>query len=111
MSQPTVAPAPPGGRTYFFGEAFSRHSLEEEAALLRAEIMPRNGLTNDAVVAIVEFLRENPRLRKTFAEDSRWTSLRSIYVFRVMTGLESPKSVNDTGFLDAPGQTQKAGGN
>ena len=76
------------GGAYLFDEAFSPKSGQLELLRLETEFKGRPGPY--AVERLMGLLVGNPGLRKAVRDDPYFASLRGLYEFRVLTGMQEP---------------------
>ena len=89
-----------GGDNYVFSTAFWNRADREP--LLQPEIDLKRGLIGTALETLTSALTTEPAMRKSLAVDPAFEPLRKHYQFRVITGIELPKLIDDIHFPEKP---------
>jgi len=82
-----------GPPSYVFGEAFD--SAIGQSSRFEWDILAREGAISFALAEMERLPLKNPSLRKSFQQDPNLASLRNIYEFRVLTGMQEPITVEN----------------
>jgi len=96
VSKPMETPSRPNvivfsGPNYVFQDDFNPAIAGFNK--LESEIRAKKGEASEAIDELQDPLIENPGLQKSFREDPNLESLRNIYEFRVLTGIQEPTTI------------------
>jgi serine/threonine protein kinase len=80
-------PSPFARDGHLFEEVFVAPA---RARLLTADVEVRRGFNYRGVTQLTTSVVQNPQMREVIRDDPRFGSLRSIYEFRILTGLQEP---------------------
>lgn len=74
--------------------------------LLRCELTLKNASVSSAQFDLNSILSDDPALRNSLAQDPNLASLRSVYEFRVLTGLQQPTEIDNLKLPDPSSQSR-----